>query len=77
MSANLPAVFFALWACQQVMTMDPHDVLEKQVSQVKRRLSPQSTGELLLLLFLPTLPLVLANGWTRLVTGRLIVKRRQ
>nr|XP_046267462.1 uncharacterized protein LOC124071074 [Scatophagus argus] len=30
----------------QVLTMDPHDVQEKQVSQAKRRLSLQSTAEI-------------------------------
>lgn len=38
-------VGFLLLACQQVLTMEPHDVQEKQVSQTKRRLSLQSTGE--------------------------------
>lgn len=50
MSANVSAVFLVFFlllrACQQVLTMDPHDVQEKQGSQVKRRLSLQSTGEL-------------------------------
>lgn len=36
---------FLLLACQQVLTMEPQDVQEKQVSQAKRRLSLQSTGE--------------------------------
>lgn len=38
-------LFLLLLACQQVLTADPHDVQEKQVSQTKRRLSLQSTGE--------------------------------
>ncbi|XP_069001743.1 stanniocalcin-2-like [Embiotoca jacksoni] len=40
------AVFFLLLVCHQVLTIDPHDVQEKQVTQVKRRLSPQSTAEI-------------------------------
>ncbi|XP_051258162.1 stanniocalcin-2 [Dicentrarchus labrax] len=47
MPANLSAVFcvfFVLLA--QVLTVDPHDVQEKQVSQAKRRLSLQSTAEI-------------------------------
>uniref|UniRef100_A0A3Q1HBS0 Stanniocalcin n=1 Tax=Acanthochromis polyacanthus TaxID=80966 RepID=A0A3Q1HBS0_9TELE len=39
-------VLFLLLACHQVMNVDPHDVQEKQVSQVKRRLSPQSAAEI-------------------------------
>ncbi|KAM8741079.1 stanniocalcin-2-like isoform 1-T2 [Acanthopagrus schlegelii] len=39
-------VGFLLLACQQVLTMEPHDVQEKQVSQTKRRLSLQSTAEI-------------------------------
>ena len=49
MPAKLSAlflVFFLPLACQQVLTMEPHDVQEKQLSQAKRRLSLQSTGEL-------------------------------
>ncbi|XP_044079550.1 stanniocalcin-2-like [Siniperca chuatsi] len=46
MPANLSAVFFLLLACQQVLTVDPHDVQERQVSQTKRRLSLQSTAEI-------------------------------
>ncbi|XP_054873416.1 stanniocalcin-2-like [Amphiprion ocellaris] len=37
---------FLLLACHQVLSVDPHDVQEKQVSQVKRRLSPQSAAEI-------------------------------
>ncbi|XP_035846903.1 uncharacterized protein LOC116036970 [Sander lucioperca] len=44
MPANLSAVFFLLLACQQVLTMDQHDVLEKQLA--KRRLSLQGTAEI-------------------------------
>uniref|UniRef100_A0A3P8TEE3 Stanniocalcin n=1 Tax=Amphiprion percula TaxID=161767 RepID=A0A3P8TEE3_AMPPE len=39
-------VLFLLLACHQVLSVDPHDVQEKQVSQVKRRLSPQSAAEI-------------------------------
>lgn len=49
MPVNLSALVFVLFlllACQQVLTVDPHDVQEKQASQAKRRLSLQSTGEL-------------------------------
>ncbi|XP_040006971.1 uncharacterized protein LOC120802862 [Xiphias gladius] len=49
MPVNLPAWFFVfslLLACQQVLTVDPHDVQEKQASQAKRRLSLQSTAEI-------------------------------
>ncbi|XP_070700177.1 stanniocalcin-2-like [Pempheris klunzingeri] len=49
MPANFSAafwVFFLLLARQQVLTTDPHDVQEKQVSQAKRRLSLQSTAEI-------------------------------
>ncbi|XP_039474099.1 uncharacterized protein LOC116319711 [Oreochromis aureus] len=48
MPVNAPAVscvFFLLLVCH-VLTIDPHDVLEKQVSQMKRRLSLQSTVEI-------------------------------
>ncbi|KAI9548237.1 Stanniocalcin-2 [Dissostichus eleginoides] len=44
--ANFPAVFLLLLACQQVLTMELHDVQEKQLSQAKRRLSPQNTAEI-------------------------------
>ncbi|XP_032389641.1 stanniocalcin-2 [Etheostoma spectabile] len=44
MPANLSAVVFLLLACQQVLTVDQHDVLEKQLA--KRRLSLQSTAEI-------------------------------
>ncbi|KAI4814624.1 hypothetical protein KUCAC02_003812 [Chaenocephalus aceratus] len=44
--ANFPAVFLLLLACQQVLTMEQHDIQEKQLSQAKRRLSPQSTAEI-------------------------------
>ena len=51
MSGNLSAVFFVFFlplACQQVLAVDHlHDAQEKQVSQAKKRLSLQSTGELL------------------------------
>lgn len=40
------AVLFLLLGCHQVLSVDPHDVQEKQVSQVKRRLSPQSAAEI-------------------------------
>uniref|UniRef100_A0A3Q0SSG1 Stanniocalcin n=1 Tax=Amphilophus citrinellus TaxID=61819 RepID=A0A3Q0SSG1_AMPCI len=43
-SAVFP-VFFLLLVCH-VLTIDPHDVPEKQVSQIKRRLSLQSTVEI-------------------------------
>uniref|UniRef100_A0A8D2ZN35 Stanniocalcin n=1 Tax=Scophthalmus maximus TaxID=52904 RepID=A0A8D2ZN35_SCOMX len=49
MPVNLSALHFVvvlLLACQQVPTVEPHDVQEKQVSQAKRRLSPQSTVEI-------------------------------
>uniref|UniRef100_A0A3B4Y105 Stanniocalcin n=1 Tax=Seriola lalandi dorsalis TaxID=1841481 RepID=A0A3B4Y105_SERLL len=49
MPVNLSAlvfVFFLLVACQQVLTVDPHDAQEKQASQAKRRLSLQSTVEI-------------------------------
>ncbi|XP_029303863.1 uncharacterized protein LOC115018787 [Cottoperca gobio] len=49
MPTNLPAVcfvFFLLLACQQVLTMDLHNVQEKLASQAKRRLSLQSTAEI-------------------------------
>ncbi|XP_071361896.1 uncharacterized protein [Trachinotus anak] len=49
MPANLSAlvfVFFLLLACQQVLTVDPHDVQEKPASPAKRRLSLQSTVEI-------------------------------
>ncbi|XP_008297062.1 biorientation of chromosomes in cell division protein 1 [Stegastes partitus] len=39
-------VFFLLLGCHQVLCVDPHDVQEKQVSQVKRRLSLQSAAEI-------------------------------
>nr|XP_033955100.1 uncharacterized protein LOC117458617 [Pseudochaenichthys georgianus] len=44
--ANFPAVFLLLLACRQVLTMEQHDIQEKQLSQAKRRLSPQSTAEI-------------------------------
>uniref|UniRef100_UPI0037E96CCA uncharacterized protein n=1 Tax=Semicossyphus pulcher TaxID=241346 RepID=UPI0037E96CCA len=46
MPARWSAVFFLLLACQQVLTMDSHDVQEKQVNQAKRRLSLQSTADI-------------------------------
>ncbi|CAJ1063608.1 stanniocalcin-2-like [Xyrichtys novacula] len=46
MSASLSAVFFLLLVSQQVLSMDPHDVHEKQVGQGKRRLSLQSTADI-------------------------------
>lgn len=48
MSENLCAVllvFVLLRSCQQTLALDPHGVQDKQGSQVKRRLSLQSTGE--------------------------------
>ncbi|XP_033502631.2 biorientation of chromosomes in cell division protein 1 [Epinephelus lanceolatus] len=49
MQPYLSAVFFLfllLPACQQVLTMDLHDVHEKQASQAKRSLSLRSTAEI-------------------------------
>lgn len=56
MTTNLSTVLFAVpllllllqqpAACQQVLAAEPHDIHEKQAAQVKRRLSPQSAGEL-------------------------------
>lgn len=45
MPVNLSAPILLLLACHQVLTVDPQDVQEKQVNQVKRRLSVQSTCE--------------------------------
>ncbi|XP_028277971.1 biorientation of chromosomes in cell division protein 1 [Parambassis ranga] len=46
MPVNLSAPILLLLACHQVLTVDPLDVQEKQVNQVKRRLSVQSTSEI-------------------------------
>ncbi|KAM3601621.1 uncharacterized protein V6R79_015777 [Siganus canaliculatus] len=47
MASDLSTVgVFLLLACQQVLTVDPHDVQEKQASPAKRRLSLQSTAEI-------------------------------
>ncbi|XP_069366365.1 uncharacterized protein [Paralichthys olivaceus] len=48
MPVNLVRVLLLLLllACQQLLTLDPQDVLEKHASQAKRRLSLQSTVEI-------------------------------
>ncbi|XP_035035085.1 uncharacterized protein LOC118122476 [Hippoglossus stenolepis] len=47
MPVNLVRVFLLLLlVCQQLLTVDPQDVLEKHASQAKRRLSLQSTAEI-------------------------------
>ncbi|KAK5858766.1 hypothetical protein PBY51_002881 [Eleginops maclovinus] len=46
MPANVSAVILLLLACQQVLTMELHDVQEKPLGQAKRRLSPQTTAEI-------------------------------
>lgn len=43
---NVSAAMFLLLGCNHLLAMEPHDhILEKQGSQVKKRLSLQSTGE--------------------------------
>ncbi|XP_034539464.1 stanniocalcin-2-like [Notolabrus celidotus] len=46
MLVGLSAVFSLLLVSEQVLTLELHEVQEKQVSQAKRRLSPQGTADI-------------------------------